>query len=72
MRVVDEIKLESGNRDLKPSDIPWSQVSERMGQTRSRQQCTAKWMSLTQHKENNRKTKNSVGENKFSDMGRRY
>jgi hypothetical protein len=43
-RIVDEIKLELGKSvDLNHSDIPWSQVSQRMGHTRSRQQCSAKW-----------------------------
>jgi hypothetical protein len=44
MRIVDEMKIEMGRSDdLEHSDIPWSQVSQGMGHSRSRQQCSAKW-----------------------------
>jgi hypothetical protein len=43
MRIVDEMKVELGRGDLELSDIPWIQVSQKMGHTRSRQQCSAKW-----------------------------
>jgi hypothetical protein len=41
MRIVDEMKLELGKSD--DLDMPWSQVSQRMGHMRSRQQCSTKW-----------------------------